>query len=259
MPQLTAIIVFGILIIGAVNAEVTITLINKCSFTIWPGILGNPLPSPSGFELQAGQSKDVKVADGWKSSRIWARTGCSGSDGADFHCQTGDCGNKVDCSGKGGEPPCSIAEFTLADNNMDTYDVSFVDGSNIPIIVEPVEGTYEKRPGDVKFDCEAAGKCSKDLKDVVVDELKYKVDGNVVGTLSACSATKDPKYCCTGEFDKPETCKSSNFPAKFYSDLKAICPTTYLYAYDDHSSTYTCKPAGGKSSPNYKITFCATG
>jgi hypothetical protein len=150
--------------------------------------------------------------------------------------------------------------------------MSFVDGSNIPMTIRPVEGTYNKGQGD--YNCGVAGLCSRDLKQVVADELKYWADGQVVGTKSACSATNDPKMCCSGAFNTPQTCPKSNFPDKFYGDLKRVCksskisfinnsfilgPTTYLYAYDDRTSTFTCRPAGGRSSPDYRLTFCETG
>lgn len=101
------------------TADVTITMVNKCPYTVWPGIQGNPIPKPSGFEIKAGATHSIKVADGWEAARIWARTGCSGQDGSSFTCEACNCGNKVDCEGRGGEVPCSLAEFTLNSNGQD--------------------------------------------------------------------------------------------------------------------------------------------
>ncbi|KAH7666396.1 Thaumatin-like protein 1a, partial [Aphelenchoides avenae] len=38
--------------------------------------------------------------------------------------------------------------------------------------------------------------------------------------------------------------------------MKKTCPTAYFYAYDDHTSTFTCIGAGGRTSPDYRIVFC---
>lgn len=102
------------------TADNKITLVNKCGYTIWPGFQGNPMISPSGFVLPAGQSKTITLKDHTSAARIWARTGCTGNDGSTFKCQTGDCGNRIDCQGRGGAVPCSLAEFTLATNGYDT-------------------------------------------------------------------------------------------------------------------------------------------
>lgn len=41
--------------------------------------------------------------------------------------------------------------------------------------------------------------------------------------------------------------------------LKAACPTSYTYPYDDKSSTFTCQTLASKNAPNitdYTVTFC---
>lgn len=115
-------------------------------------------PDPSGFKLDAGwfslpggqisslpgKSRSISVPDGWKAGRIWARTGCNGQ----FNCETGNCGNSEQCSGRGGEPPASLAEFTLNGNGgQDYYDVSLVDGYNLPVSISPDEGTFNGNGG----------------------------------------------------------------------------------------------------------------
>ncbi|KAK1283199.1 Thaumatin-like protein 1 [Acorus calamus] len=57
--------------------------------------------------------------------------------------------------------------------------------------------------------------------------------------MSACVAFGDPKYCCTGAYGGPGTCKPTNYSRVF----KNACPLAYSYAYDDSSSIFTC--AGG--------------
>ncbi|XP_059597477.1 thaumatin-like protein [Vitis vinifera] len=63
---------------------------------------------------------------------------------------------------------------------------------------------------------------------------------------SACMAFNKPEYCWTGAYSTPETCK----PTDFSKVLKVSCPTSYSYAYDNLTSTFTCKGA------NYVIRFC---
>lgn len=76
------------------------------------------------------------------------------------------------------------------------------------------------------------------------------VDGEagVVACKSACEAFGLDEYCCSGEFGSPQTCRPS-----FYSTIfKTACPRAYSYAYDDGSSTFTCK------AYDYSLTFCPT-
>uniref|UniRef100_A0A8R1IPG5 Uncharacterized protein n=1 Tax=Caenorhabditis japonica TaxID=281687 RepID=A0A8R1IPG5_CAEJA len=50
----------------------TITIYNKCPFTIWPGILGPGNPAGGGFKLDGGQARNIDVDDAWTAGRIWA-------------------------------------------------------------------------------------------------------------------------------------------------------------------------------------------
>ena len=47
-----------------------------------------------------------------------------------------------------------------------------------------------------------------------------------------CLAMQSTKYCCTGNYANPNTCK----PTLFAHLFKAICPKAYSYAFDDSSS-----------------------
>ena len=72
--------------------------------------------------------KTVSTADDW-AGRFWGRTGC---DSGSQHCESGDCGNKLECAGAGGIPPVTLIEFTLNGwQGLDYYDVSLVDGFNV--------------------------------------------------------------------------------------------------------------------------------
>lgn len=71
----------------------------------------------------------------------------------------------------------------------------------------------------------------------------------MIGCKSACDQFATPQYCCTEAYGSPTTCP----PTQYSNAFKAACPTAYSYAYDDATSTFTCKGA------NYTITFCPTG
>lgn len=134
----------------------TFTITNNCPYTIWPGTLagsGTPQLPTTGFQLESGQSVRIPSVPGW-SGRIWARTGCSFDESGVGSCQTGDCGGRLQCDGSGANPPASLFEITLGSgNDKDFYDVSIVDGYNLPLVAQP-RGVYGA--------CNATG-CTSDI------------------------------------------------------------------------------------------------
>ncbi|KAL2558879.1 Pathogenesis-related thaumatin superfamily protein [Forsythia ovata] len=220
----------------------TFTITNYCPYTIWPGTLagsGQQL-STTGFQLDAGQSFRIPSVPGW-SGRIWARTGCTFDVSGIGSCQTGDCGGRLECDGIGATPPASLFEITIGvGDEKDFYDVSIVDGYNLPLFAAP---------RGVHGGCNATG-CTADINVGCPKELQVissdEGEGGVVGCKSACEAFRLDQYCCSGEFANPSTCRPS-----FYSTIfKTVCPTAYSYAFDDGTSTFTCK------AYEYAIIFC---
>ncbi|KAL6575495.1 hypothetical protein OROHE_000872 [Orobanche hederae] len=216
------------------------TFQNSCNETIWPGILsgaGKPVLMNGGLELKPDETATVFGPTAW-SGRFWARTGCS-FDRSDQNgnCTTGDCGGLLECVGGGGAPPLSLAEFTL-DSPDDFYDVSLVDGFNLPVSIVPSGGSGN---------CSAV-ECSSNLNPECPEKLQVEENngGKIVACKSACLAFGEAEYCCTGEYNSPKLCKPSNYSMFF----KKACPMAYSYPYDDATSTYTCKGA------NYSIIFC---
>lgn len=210
------------------------TLQNNCQNTIWAGILsgfGKPLLMNGGLELPANAKATVNAPPAW-SGRFWGRTGCTFDASGKGSCATGDCGGVLECNGAGGQPPASLAEFTL-DSPMDFYDVSLVDGFNIPISIAPSNNCPQVT-------------CTSDVNKVCPQELQVVSNGAVIACKSACLALNQPQYCCTGEFNSPTVCKPTSYSQVF----KTACPTAYSYPYDDPSSTFTCQGA------DYTITFC---
>lgn len=140
----------------------------------------------------------------------------------------------MQCNGAGAAPPATLAEFSLAGptSGKDFYDVSLVDGYNLPMVVESSGAG-----------CPTTG-CVTDLNQVCPAELRV---GAGEACRSACEAFGKPEYCCSGAFASPATCRPSVYSQMF----KNACPRSYSYAYDDPTSTFTCSgPA------DYTITFC---
>jgi hypothetical protein len=167
------------------------------------------------------------------------------------------------------EKLCKYLCVTFFCTSIFSYDVSYIDGSNVPITIRPVSGSYTKTSGT--YDCGVAGQCLKDLRTAADPSIRFIKDGKVIGTWAACSplTNNNPQYCCSDNHKTPETCPKSAIPAKFYSNLKKICksekwnlyktnlgPQSYFFAYDDRTSTYTCKPSGTRTAPDFIVTFC---
>ncbi|GAB4833562.1 Thaumatin-like protein 1, partial [Ancistrocladus abbreviatus] len=225
---------------------ITFTFTNNCPYTIWPGVLtatGFAPLSSTGFMLPSSISSSLDSPKSW-SGRFWPRTLCSNDSTGKFKCTTGDCSsNQIPCNGAGGAPPVTLVEFTLnGHGEQDFYDVSNVDGFNVPMSLAPQKNGLIDISG-----CKSTS-CTANINRVCPPELAVKgLDGNVVACKSACLAFNTLEYCCTSAHSTPETC----LPTKYSKIFKDQCPQAYSYAYDDKSSTFTCA-----SGVNYVITFC---
>ena len=142
-------------------------------------------------------------------------------------------------NGGTGVPPASLAEFTLSVNPSvpDNYDVSLVDGYNLPIRIDNTYGC-------------PVGSCPVDLGPNCPSALKGPFDssGFPVGCKSACEALGGENNCCTGSHNTAATCPPSGvtdysyFSMLPYRDLAHVmatnnvaennCPDSYVYAYD---------------------------
>ncbi|KAK9164491.1 hypothetical protein Syun_005393 [Stephania yunnanensis] len=242
--HLSLFVVLNLLLFISGSLGATFTFINNCDYKVWPGILTSagiaPLDS-TGFALEKGESRALTAPAAW-SGRFWGRTACSEDSTGKLTCLTGDCGSgKIECAGAGAKPPATLAEFTLnGADGKDFYDVSLVDGYNLPMLVVPHGGSGGN--------CSTTG-CVVDLNVACPAELKVVSStgaGADVACKSACEAFQQPQYCCSGEYGNPNTCK----PTSYSEFFKHACPRAYSYAYDDGTSTFTCVSA------DYDITFC---
>ncbi|PWA83981.1 thaumatin [Artemisia annua] len=234
--QLAYALLLAINLIHGVHSAV-FTIKNNCPYNIAPATLtgSGASASTTGFQLASGASNNINIPTPW-SGRVWARFECS-NDGGRFHCNSGDCGSgQVACNGAGAIPPATLAEFTIGGSNgKDTYDVSLVDGFNLPVSIVPQGGC-------------ATSDCPVDINAQCPSQFAVRNgSGATIGCKSACVQFGTPQYCCTGDHNTPSTCPPTDY-SRFFKNL---CPKAYSYAYDDPSSTFTCN-----TGANYVITFC---
>ncbi|KAF5365318.1 hypothetical protein D9758_005435 [Tetrapyrgos nigripes] len=252
----------------------TFTVYNACPFTIWPAMftdlnVGSAVPNhPNGYlsflyrhisklievrrwEAPAFTKVTFNVPDNWRAGRIWARRNCDfSSNPGPNSCLDGGCNGGLVCDSRTGTgvPPATLAEWTLStDPNIpDNYDVSLVDGYNLPMRITNNQG------------CPVAD-CPVDLGPNCPGNQKGPFDsvGFPVGCKSACLVDPNPQNspnCCSGQFSSgPQACPPSG--VSNYAYFKNNCPNAYAYAYDEPSGTalWTCN---SNLRADYTLTFC---
>ena len=68
--------------------------------------------------------------------------------------------------------------------------------------------------------------------------------------FSACEVTQTDQDCCRGKFNDPKKCK----PGMYSEQAKEVCPDAYSFAFDDQSSTFIVPSGGG-----WEVAFCPGG
>jgi hypothetical protein len=235
--------------VKAAAGQHLITIVNNDDETIWAATNPNaqhPIPV-TGWKLDPGQSVTFAVPAGW-GGRVWGRTGCSFNAAGVGHCQTGDCGGVFQCKGTGATP-ATLAELTLDSfDGLDFYDVSLVDGSNLPMYINT---THRVGTDPVSTNGCYQGTCTTAIQ--CPSAMQVKVGGQAVACTTACQAFGGDAYCCQGAWAGRQNCNPAKWPVDYaklvYKDAE---PYAYSYAFDD-SATMACK--GGCY---YKITFGIT-
>ena len=223
-------------------------MVNRLDQTIWPAIAADPKHpiSATGWVLAPGKSLSILIPDHW-DVRLWARTGCSFNASGVGSCVTSGCG-KFQCGSTWGEFPSTLAEFNLnAWNGMDFYDVSLVEGNNLPMWVN----SYSTKSQD-KIDangCSAAG-CTHDANASCPAKLQRVHDGQVVACLSACLVFNTDQTCCTGAFSARSACDPASWPIDSAAVFKKAEPFAYSYVDDDATSVLTCT-----GECDYRVTW----
>ena len=192
-----------------VNACPTITGITNCTFSCFNGAC----------TVEFTGNINTATADSI-SGRFWPMTGCSfdGSQectGTGRCCDTGSCtisggGFGLQCNNSG-DSPNTVVEFTLTSGaNNDFYDISLIDGYNVPVEMKP-SGTAANAPNgfDTMYWCGNPGgldSTTVSSLDCPWDtEFGFDCNGNpdfrTVGSLQNCSSDTD----CGGS----QNCNSS--------------------------------------------------
>ncbi|KAJ4952133.1 hypothetical protein NE237_028965 [Protea cynaroides] len=170
---------------------------------------------------------DHQCASGTTGARIWGRTNCNFDRNGQGSCDTSDCG-KLQCDGYG-SPPNTLAEFALNQyHNLDYFDISLVDGFNIPMNFSP---TLCNNCKDIR--------CTADINGECLEELKTQG-----GCNNPCTVYKTDEYCCTSG-----SCSATDY-SRFF---KQRCPDAYSYPKDDPTSLFACA-----TGTNYRVVFCPT-
>ncbi|MQM11024.1 hypothetical protein Taro_043926 [Colocasia esculenta] len=229
-------VLLGLPLLFALAHAATFQIVNRCSYTVWAGAVPG-----GGRRLNRGQSWTLNVSPGTKMARIWPRTGCSFDASGRGRCRTGDCGGVLQCRGFG-QPPNTLAEYALNQfGNMDFYDISVIDGFNVPMEFSPANKAdledASTPPANVK--CQRI-RCTADLIGQCPRELRAPG-----GCNNPCTVFKTDQYCCNS---------GSCGPTTYSRFFKTRCPDAYSYPKDDPTSTFTC-PGG----TNYRVVFCPLG
>ncbi|KAG2285028.1 hypothetical protein Bca52824_044632 [Brassica carinata] len=197
------------------------TVENKCDYTVWPATFNyQGSVDTTGFILEKGETRTINTTSSWIGN-LWGRTLCSTNSTGYFSCITGDCGSgDMECS-NAGEPPATLAEFNLAnDGGNDYYDVSVINGYNLPVLVTPENGT-----------CESIG-CVVDIKKTCPTDLwinRTDIRSNdPYACRTSCQKNQTRELCCVGLYQEvgvpPQECKRTIYSETFNrkSSLKLI-------------------------------------
>ncbi|KAI7747543.1 hypothetical protein M8C21_016745, partial [Ambrosia artemisiifolia] len=137
------------------NAAV-FTIRNNCRYTVWAGAVPG-----GGRQLTPGQTWSLSVAPGTTGGRIWPRTNCNFDGSGRGRCQTGDCNGLLQCQNYG-TPPNTLAEYALNQyQNLDFFDISLVDGFNVPLSFRPNSGGCTR---GISCTADINGQCPSQLR-----------------------------------------------------------------------------------------------
>ncbi|KAF4843548.1 Pathogenesis-related protein 5 [Colletotrichum siamense] len=278
------------------NGRIPLKITNTCSEPIWPGITTQHGvgPGTGGFELGAGESRDLWVGPTWQG-RAWGRTNCT-VNGESAGCTTGDCFGKLNCEFSGAVP-ATLAEFNLAggvSGRQTFYDISLVDGYNIPVGINyiPAENTSYIPPNLTNCACIAtAGLLSNTAASgTVYTNSTYPVPWEPTETNNSARdwcpwplLSMPPEKPGDGVYPYPDDnimrpdfspcksqCAATNSdkdccigswhdpnkckPGLYSKHAKSICPDAYSFAFDDQTSTFIIPSGGG-----WEVVFCPAG
>jgi hypothetical protein len=168
------------------------------------------------------------------------------------------------CVGNTCDPiPHTLVEMNLG--NMDWYDLSHVDGANLPIGFYLVKGSFTP-PTTPQNECNCLDReCRIDIKNTTCIErnkLRNK-DGKVFACAAECRVDPagNPDHdvaCCVNGASVPDKCLPSE-PAiqRDYQMFRFPCPQAYSYPYDEmHEVDKNYVLCTCSAKPDYDAIFC---
>jgi hypothetical protein len=222
----------------------TVFMINNTDAPIWPAAWPGSSTGQTGWRLPAGAGTTFRVPNGW-NARVWGRTGCHFSAGKGS-CATGDCGGRYQCRGWG-EIPATLAEWNLDSfAGLDFYDVSMVDGSNLPMYIRVIHGQADKSVD--ANGCLSPGVCTKEVHCPTALRVP-RGSPDPIGCISPCARFGTNRYCCRGKF-AAHCSPARTWPVDYAKVFKRAEPFAYSWSGDDPTSVFTCK-----GDCDYEIVF----
>lgn len=182
---------------SAYDGEIRIT--NNCGQNLWVGYRGS---SSGNFELSNGQSRTITLVGG-KNGVVWGQLNCGGG-GCDA-----------------GPDRISLAEMHWESNGHLWYDISQVDGYNLPITMSPYNPSSTGRCRTVNCNFNYQANCPA--------ELKYDR-----GCKSNCRFNQGSGSC-----------------QQYIQKVKSVCPNVYTYPSDDAAGMSDCWNSNG-----INVKFC---
>ena len=149
-----------------------------------------------------------------------------------------------------GTIPATLGEFNFdAYKGLDFYDISMVDGSNLPMYATPSGGEADRK---VDADgCLSAKRCTTEVHCPAALRVP-RHGGPEVGCISPCARFGTDRYCCRGPF-AAGCSPAKTWPVDYAKVFKRAEPYAYSWSGDDATSVFTCK-----GSCDYRITFGVT-
>ena len=247
---------------GCGNSTMTQTQINALSgynnatLHLAHVVCNGSLIAGGGFELPPTiGNQTFSFQTGWQGA-FYPRTGCTFDAGGKGGCKTGNCtdvhGNGVlQCGGAGSAAPVTKGEMNL-DDAIDWYDVSWVDGFNIAMVIQPGQFDTAYQATDPDHHCSSAG-CDVGLADFAspavtdFDLLKYPSTTDFAGILSDCNYYSDLP-------------RGSSFDSDLWNGY--CCPISEGYVNDstipgqchDVPTGKTCRTCAGQRNDLYPFT-----
>jgi hypothetical protein len=263
-----------------------ITFINKSNEDVVIGVLGSVFDAnddrvvdDAGYASAANwvlqktmESKITWCAPQKFNGRFFVRTGCK-----DGKCSTGDCCKGDSCPGNVCDTtaqPTSLAEVFFDSKSGTWYDVSFVDGYDFPLLMQPTN------PTSVEDNCEQAGcsavptcpwnllvngVCLAPHKQFEFDyyDSAYQPDYYV---LAAMCAQREPPVCgcgnqCTTGSKTFTSCPTTVTTTNPYTNTSVVLhssgcsPINTNYGTDTLATNQiTCDPASDATTTSYGTT-----